>query len=487
MQNWAHGHTEIEMLPPHAVRPNPRNARTHSKRQIRQLAKNMDAVGFIGAIIIDEQNVIQAGHARYEAAKLRGMRLIPTLRMVGLTETQKRAFALADNKMNEWGGWDRDILAAELGDLTKSLPELNWDLGITGFEPAEIDALFADQDSKPEPEDELPSFEQEVVTQRGDLWILRDHRLLCGDARSRPDLDRLMQSAQAGMMFADPPYNIRVVDVQGRGRIKHQEFAFASGEMSDSEYIAFLMESLGNAARVSVDGAVHYVCHDWRHVREISEAGRKVYGAMLTLCVWAKTNAGQGSFYRSQHELIGVFRVGETRHRNNVELGRHGRNRSNVWSYPGINSFGAGRMEVLAMHPTVKPVALIADAMRDCTTKGDAVLDPFLGSGSTLLAAEKIGRRGYGLEIEPKYVDVAVRRWEAYTKSEAILERDGRTYAEVKAERLQDRHLVERESAAANTAANAGGTAIAVDAMQDGDWVALCGGTGFARNSGEAS
>jgi DNA modification methylase len=294
-----------------------------------------------------------------------------------------------------------------------------------------------------------------------------------------------MHGARARMAFADVPYNRRVADVQGRGRIKHEEFAFASGEMSEHEYVEFLVESLGNVARVSLDGAVHYICHDWRHVREISEAGRKVYGAMLNLCVWAKTNAGQGSFYRSQHELIGVFRVGETSHQNNVELGRHLRNRSNLWTYPGINSFGTGRMEALASHPSVKPVALIADAMRDCTTKGDTVLDTFLGSGSTLLAAKKIGRRGYGLEIEPKYVDVAIRRWETYTKSEAILEGDGRTYAEVKAQRLQDRHFVDGQSAPASTAANAGGAAIAVGTVEDSDWVALCEGTGFARNSGE--
>jgi hypothetical protein len=245
-------YSQIEMLPPHSLRPNPHNARVHSKRQIRQLAKSMDAVGFIGVIIIDEHNVILAGHARYAAGKLRGMRLLPTLRMVGLTESQKRAFALADNKLNEWGGWDCDILVAELGDLAKSLPELNWDLSITGFEPAEIDALFADQDSKPEPEDDLPNFQQQVVTRPGDLWTLRGHRLRCGDARSVCDLDRLMDGARARMVFADVPYNRHVADVQGRGRIKHREFAFAFGEMSECQYVAFLVDSLGNAASLSM-------------------------------------------------------------------------------------------------------------------------------------------------------------------------------------------------------------------------------------------
>jgi len=430
-------HPKIEMLSPRSLWPNPRNARVHSKRQIRQVLKTINAVGFIGAIIIDENNMILAGHARFEAGKLRGMPLLPTLRVTGLSDAQKRAFALADNKLNEWGGWDRDILVAELGDLAISLPTLQLDLGVTGFEPTEIDALFADRDGRPEPEDAAPSFEPITVSRSGDLWRLDQHRLLCGNALSAETVDRLTEGACARMAFADVPYNVRVADVQGRGRIKHPEFAFASGEMSPGEYVEFLVNSLGNAARVSVDGAVHYICHDWRHVREIVEAGDKVYGTQLNLCVWAKSNPGQGSFYRSAHELIGVFRVGESHHQNNVELGKHGRNRSNLWIYPGISGFGAGRMEALVMHPTVKPVALVADAMRDCTTKGDVVLDPFMGSGTTILAAEKIGRKAYGLEIEPKYIDVAVRRWEAYTKREATLDGDGRTFNEVKTERLE--------------------------------------------------
>jgi DNA modification methylase len=430
-------HPQIEMLSPQSLRPNPRNSRVHSKRQIRQLAKTMNAMGFVGAIIIDETNTILAGHARFEAGKVRGMRLLPTLRVTGLSETQKRAFSLADNKLNEWGGWDREILVAELGDLASLLPDLELDLSITGFQSAEIDSLFADLVPRPAPEDAPPTFDPETVTVPGDLWVLSGHRLLCGNALCTTDVDRLIHGARARMVFTDPPYNVRIRAVQGRGRIKHAEFAFASGEMSPREYVEFLENSLGNAARASVDGAVHYVCHDWRHVGEVGEAAGEVYGAMLNLCVWAKTNAGQGSFYRSAHELIGVYRVGVSGHQNNIELGKHGRNRSNVWQYPGVNSFGAGRLEALTMHPTVKPVALVADAMRDCTTKGDVVLDPFTGSGTTIVAAEKVGRKAFGLEIEPKYVDVAINRWEAYTKGEAVLDGDGRTYAEIRAARVE--------------------------------------------------
>ena len=250
-----------------------------------------------------------------------------------------------------------------------------------------------------------------------------------------------MSGANADMVFTDPPYNVPVFGhVGGRGRVRHAEFAFASGEMSDGEFRAFLATCLGHAATVSRDGAVHYVCMDWRHIAELVEVGGQVYLTMLNLVVWKKGNSGQGSFYRSAHELIAVFRAGSTSHQNNVELGRHGRNRSNVWDYPGINSFGAGRDDALAMHPTVKPVAMVADAIRDCTTKGHIVLDPFLGSGTTLIAAEKVARRCYGLEFEPAYIDVAARRWQAMTKADAILEGDGRTFEEVAEARAHPQH-----------------------------------------------
>ena len=318
------------------------------------------------------------------------------------------------------------------------LEPLDLDLSLTGFEATEIDLLFADLgEEKTEPEDILPPTAASAVSRKGDLWLLGGHRLLCGDARSDADFMRLMSGTLADAVFTDPPYNVRVAGhVQGRGKIKHREFAFASGEMSDGEFRNFLSTCLSAAARASRDGAVHYVCMDWRHIDALIEQGRKLYGAFINLVVWNKTNPAQGSFYRSQHELIGVFRVGEAGHQNNIELGRHGRNRSNVRTYPGVNSFGHGRADALAMHPTVKPVALVADALRDCTSKGDRVLDPFLGSGTTLIAGEKIGRRCYGLEFEAAFVDVTIRRWQAYTHCDAILEGDGRTFDEIEAERL---------------------------------------------------
>jgi hypothetical protein len=323
----------IVLRSPGELRANPRNARAHSKRQVRQIANSMKATGgFIGAIVIDESDMVLAGHGRRDAAILLGMDLVPTIKVTGLSSAQKRIFVLADNKLCENAGWNREVLAVELGELAELLPPLNWNLTVTGFEAADIDTLFADLSvAKPDRADKLPRLDRVVVTRPGDLWVLGPNRLLCGDARSATDLDRLMASNQARMMFTDPPYNVRIAAVQGRGRIKHQEFAFASGEMPERQYIAFLKEALGNAARVSTAGAVHYVCIDWRHVAELISAGRTVYGDMLNVCVWCKTNAGQGSYYRSQHEFICVFRVGDASHQNNIQLGRFGRNRSNVW------------------------------------------------------------------------------------------------------------------------------------------------------------
>ena len=237
------------------------------------------------------------------------------------------------------------------------------------------------------------------------------------------------------MAFADVPYNVAVRSIGGRGRTKHAEFAMASGEMTCPEYVDFLVAGLGNSSRVSRNGAVHFVCCDWRHVTDIIEAGRLVYDEILNIVVWVKSNAGQGSFYRSKHEFIVVFRVGKGPHLNNIELGRHGRSRSNVWNYAGVNAFRAGRMEELRSHPTAKPVALIADAMRDCTRRGDVVLDTFSGSGTTIMAAERIGRRAYAMEIEPRYVDVAIRRWQAFTRKDAVHAETGRTFDQLTAER----------------------------------------------------
>ena len=421
-------------LPPEQITPNLKNTRTHSKKQIRQIAASIRELGFAAPVLIDENNVLIAGHGRVEAAKSLGMASIPAIVVEGLSDAKKRALMLADNRIAQSAGWDRERLAIELAALPELLIEEGLDIDLTGFEPAEFDALHADfDDTEPDPADEIHNdcLGGPAVTRADDLWYLSRHRLLCGDARNVDDLTRLLGGVRAHMAFLDPPYNVAVRGIGGRGRVKHREFAMASGEMSPEEFIEFLLATLGLAANVSADGAVHFVCIDWRHVWELITAGRSVYGAILNLIAWVKTNAGQGCFYRSQHELIGVFRVGAAPHLNNVELGRHGRNRSNVWQYAGANTFRAGRLDDLRAHPTVKPVAMIADAMKDCTRRNDVVLDTFCGSGATLLAAERVGRRGYGLEIEPRFVDVAVRRWQRHTGRDAVHAVSGLTFEEV--------------------------------------------------------
>ena len=386
------------------IKPHPHNARTHSRKQIRQIADSIEAVGFASPVLIDEHGTLLAGHGRLEAAKLLAFKTVPAIVVDGLTEPRKRALLLADNRIAQNAGWNRERLAEEFISLPGLLLEDGLDITVTGFEPAEIDAVLTDfEDDGSDPLDDLdPALLSEpAVTRTGDLWQLGPHRLLCGDARDPTDLSALMGGDRAHMAFLDPPYNVRVRDVGGRGQVKHREFAMASGEMSKAAFTDFLTDTLARASSVSVDGAVHFVCIDWRHIGELVTAGATVYGAMLNLIAWVKSNAGQGSFYRSQHELIGVFRVGHTPHLNAIELGRHGRSRSNVWKYAGANTFRAGRMDDLRAHPTVKPVALVADAIKDCTQRHAIVLDTFSGSGTTLLAAERVGRHARALELDP--------------------------------------------------------------------------------------
>jgi DNA modification methylase len=359
--------------------------------------------------------------------------------MSGLTEAKKRAFALADNRLPENAGWDRELLSVEIPEVIEALRNEDIDPSVLGFEPTEIDGLAADFAVEESAEEEPIRLRDRAVSRRGDHWRLGDHRLMCGDARDAATILSLMGGECASMLFADPPYNVRIRDVVGRGRISHNEFEMASGEMTSAEFRVFLSITLGLAANHSLQGAVHFVAMDWRHVSDLVEAGRNIYGTLLNVCVWVKTNAGQGSFYRSGHELIAVFRVGDAKHQNNIELGRHGRNRSNVWRYAGVNTFRRGRMKDLRSHPTVKPVAMVKDAIQDVTRRHEIVLDPFCGSGTTILAAEQVGRRAYTLEIEPRYVDVAIDRWQASTKKDAVCVATGLTFDEIAERRRNDK------------------------------------------------
>jgi DNA modification methylase len=258
---------------------------------------------------------------------------------------------------------------------------------------------------------------------------------LCGNAQNTGDFRLLMAGSAAAMVITDPPYNVRIASVQGRGRIKHRNFGQAAGEMSEEQFTLFLRTAIALLIEHSRSGSIHFIFMDWKHIGELLAAARPLYDEWKNLVVWSKTNAGQGSCYRSQHELIFVFKNGSAPYVNNFELGQNGRTRSNVWSYAGVNSFRAGRMDELKLHPTVKPAALVADAMRDCSRRGDIILDPFMGSGTTIVAAESVGRVAYGIELDPLYVDVAIRRWQKFTGRDAVHARTGETFDELAARR----------------------------------------------------
>jgi DNA modification methylase len=432
-----HQITEMQVA---KLRPSKRNARTHSKKQIEEIVNSIRRFGWTYPILADEQGNILCGVGRWLAAEKLGLAKAPVIVLSNLGDTEKRALALADNKIAANAGWDRTILAAELGELADLLPQIDLGIEITGFEAAEIDSLMGDLiDPEQDPADAIPEIEQIPISRTADLWLLGRHRLICGDACSDADVRALIGRERADMVFTDPPFNLCIATTVGRGKIKHREFASASGEMSPPQFTQFLIDWMMLAARYSNVGALTFAFMDWRHLGEILAAGRQVYGELKQLIVWAKTNAGQGSHYRSQHELIFMFKNGNGQHQNNMQLGRYGRNRSNLWTYAGVNTFRTGRLDDLAVHPTVKPIALVADAMRDCSRRNDIILDPFLGSGTTILAAERVGRRGYGVEKDPLYCDVAIRRWQDFTKQDAILKATGQTFDEVAASRSSPR------------------------------------------------
>ncbi|MFZ3585092.1 site-specific DNA-methyltransferase [Loktanella sp. DJP18] len=396
------------------------NARTHSKKQIRQIADSIRTFGFTNPVLIDEHRTILAGHGRVAAAILLGMKDVPCLRLDHMSAQEKRAYVLADNKLALNAGWDEDLLAAELGALMAD--DLDFDIGVIGFSIPEIDGLLANvaPEEPDDPADDILPVDAPRRVKAGDVWQLGSHRLVCGDALDPDVVGGLMAGEVATMVFSDPPYNVKIDGHVGNsGKIQHREFAMASGEMSQSEFTAFLTTALRNLADHSIDGSIHFLCMDWRHMGEMLAAGQGVYTELKNLIVWAKDNGGMGTFYRSRHELIFVFKNGAAPHINTFELGQHGRYRTNVWQYRGVNTMRAGRMEELALHPTVKPVQMISDAIRDVSGRGDIVLDLFGGSGSTLIASEKTGRRGYLCELDPIYCDRTIARWEAYAKDDA--------------------------------------------------------------------
>jgi DNA modification methylase len=385
--------------------------------------------GFRIPIVAKSDGFVVDGHLRLKAAKKLGMTEVPVVIADDLTDAQIKAFRLIANQSANWADWDEELLKLELEDLKN----LNFDLDLTGFDLSEVERLLRNDEIEEDNYDEMPAEDIPVVSKLGDLWILGGHRLLCGDSTKIEDVKKLMAGKMADMVFCDPPYNVRINNIIGLGSVHHDEFAMASGEMTEDEFINFLMIVFKNLVAVSKDGSIHYICMDWKHIYEITVAGRNTYTEFKQLCVWNKDNGGMGSFYRSKHELIFVFKNGTAAHMNNFELGQHERYRTNVWDYSGMNSY-SGRdsdNELLKMHPTVKPVKLVADAILDCSLNGELILDLFGGSGTTLIACEETDRRCCIMELDPKYVDTIIRRRQKHTNQNAILESTGKTFDEI--------------------------------------------------------
>ncbi len=411
-----------------SLKQHPSNPNTHNAKQVARIARSIGDFGWTNPIIIDEDDKVLAGHGRLLAAAKLGIDMVPTICLAHMTPAQKRAYVIADNRLSEIGGtWDNKLLALEHEAIRLLDPQ--FDLTATGYEFDDIEVMFdslneVDEDHAPEPDRTNPA-----ASRMGDLWQLGDHRLYCGDARFDASFEKLLGAEKAQMVIVDAPYNVRINgNVAGKG--KHPEFILASGEMTRTEFAAFLTAVFAQLIAFSADGSIHYLFMDWRHMPEMVLATSQ-YAEQKNLIVWDKISAGMGTYYRSQHELIWVMKNGTAPHLNNFLLGQNGRHRTNVWSYQGLNGASPDRSKLLALHPTVKPLTLISDAIKDCSKKGGLILDCFAGSGTILLAAERTGRRAAAMELDPHYIDVAVRRWQNDTGRKAILADDGRSFDEL--------------------------------------------------------
>jgi DNA modification methylase len=417
----------------------PRNPRQHSQRQVDQIADSIREFGFIMPVVVDDAGQVVIGHARVLAAKKLDMPQIPVVEIKHLSKAQLKALRITDNRLAQHAHWDERLLGESFLEL-KEL-DVDFDLSITGFSLPEIDLTpqNLNDTNTGETDEEVDAATGVSVCRAGDVWELGGHRLYCGDATSEVAFDMLMKEETADVVFVDPPYNVRVDGhVSGKGKVRHREFAQASGELNRDEFIQFLAKTCGLLAKHSKDGAIHFVCMDWRHADELIAAGRAVYSELKNIAVWVKSNPGMGSLYRSQHELVFVFKSGMGRHTNNVELGKHGRSRSNVWSYDSAAVQARKGNNLLALHPTAKPVQLVMDALLDCSRRGKIVLDSFLGSGTTLLAAERTGRICRGIELDPLYIDTAIRRWQNLTGRDAIRSSDNKLFRQIEAEKEQN-------------------------------------------------
>jgi DNA modification methylase len=417
----------IEDRAPSALIPREKQPRAHPRKQITKLAASIRAFGFTSIVLIDEQSSILSGHGRVEAAIELGLPTIPTRTVFGWTEAEKRAFVIGDNKLGLLSEWVPELLKNEL-ELLIADDEVN--IETTGFSTGEVDLLIGEPESKPADDLQAKDFEWDPTARQGDVYRLGENLLFCGDSLVAASYDMLVQAGEVQLVVTDAPYNVPIEGhVGNKGKIQHPEFKMASGEMTREQFISFLQVAFGHAAARMADGGLFFGFMDWRHNCEIQTACESIFGDLRQLCVWVKDNGGMGTFYRSQHELVFVYKKGDAPHINNFELGQHGRYRTNVWNYPGASTFKGQKL--LALHPTVKPVALVADVLRDCSHRNGVVLDPFCGSGTILIAAERTGRRARAIELDPRYVDVAIARWQRVTGKQAVLVETGQTWDEV--------------------------------------------------------
>ncbi|HVI27095.1 DNA methyltransferase [Hansschlegelia sp.] len=431
---YANLNLTIEQVPIGEIKGYARSARTHSPAQIEQIKNSIRAFGFVIPITLEDDGTLIAGHGRVAAAKLLGRKTVPAVRVSHLDDAQKRALRLADNKTAENAGWDKKLLAIEFAELIsiELKTDISFDLTVTGFASPEIDRLIETDDAESEQKDEdedVPEAPEQPVARHGDVFELGDHRIICGDSTDPATYAALLDDERAVMSVSDAPYNVSIKNHVGSSR--HGEFVMGVGEMTVDAFTAFLARFLSQCSAFCRPGSIHMAFMDWRHMGELLAAGSASKLELKNLCVWDKGSGGMGSLYRSQHELVFVFKEPSAPHANNVQLGKFGRNRTNVWSYPGAASL---RKE-LELHPTPKPVALIADAIRDVSNRNDIVLDAFSGSGTTIIAAAKTGRRARVIDLDPAYVDVAIRRWEAWSGGVARHVGTGATFAELAAMR----------------------------------------------------
>lgn len=433
-----HPKLQIEYRPIGELKTPRVELRRYQKRHQEHLLQGLQRYGFVLPVVVGRDDEVVHGSRLVLAAQELGIDELPTVRLAHLSKEDARALRISLHKLEELSSWDEDGLKSEL----KFIIEYDVDLVThTAFSSAEIDALLyaPSKEAERNPDDELPELEKQAVSRPGDIWeFAGGHRLACMDALEIASYEALLGSERAGLILSDPPYNVKIKGNVTR-RKDAREFAMASGEMSSSQFEAFLRTAFDLSAQHAKDGALSYQFIDWRHLSEMLAAGRAVFSELLNLAVWAKTNGGQGSFYRSAHELCFVWKVGEGPHVNNIDLGRNGRNRTNVWTYPGANVPRSNRQREDENHVTPKNVAMVQDAILDASRRGDIVLDPFAGGGTTLAAAHRAKRRGYGLELEPLYADLVVRRMERITGASACLAASGHTFSEMAKERLSPR------------------------------------------------